>query len=47
MRSDSQYKLEVEFQSGKKLEKELGEVRNGLDFEDLLTLSDQDVSLTR
>lgn len=47
VRSDSQYKLEVEFQSGKKLEKELGEVRNGLDFEDLLTLSDQDVSLTR
>jgi hypothetical protein len=47
VRSDSQYKLEVEFNSGKKLEKELGSVTNGLDFQDILTLSDRDVSLTR
>lgn len=47
VRSDSQYKHEVEFNSGRKLEKELGEVRSGLDFEDILTLSDHDVSLTR
>lgn len=47
VRSDSQYKLEVEFNSGKKLEKELGSVTNGLDFQDILTLSDHGVSLTR
>ena len=47
VRSDSQYKLEVEFHSGRKLEKELGSVTSGLDFEDILTLSDHDVSLTR
>jgi hypothetical protein len=47
VRSDSQYKLEVEFNSGRKLEKELGSVRSGLDFEDILTLNDHEVSLTR
>jgi hypothetical protein len=47
VRSDSQYELEVEFNSGRKLEKELGSVRSGLDFEDILTLNDQEVSLTR
>ena len=46
VRSDSQYTLEVEFHSGRKLEKELGEVRSGLDFEDILTVSDHNVSLT-
>ena len=47
VRSDSQYKLEVEFNSGRKLEQKLGEVRSGLDFEDILTLNDHEVSLTR
>src|SRR5688572_12377432 len=47
VRSDSQYKLEVEFNSGRKLEQELGHVTSGLDFEDILTLSDREVSLTR
>jgi hypothetical protein len=47
VRSDSQYKLEVEFHSGRKLEKALGEVTNGLDFQDILTFSDHTVSLTR
>jgi len=47
VRSDSQYKLEVEFNSGRKLEKELGSIRSGLDFEDILTLNDHEVSLTR
>ena len=47
VRSDSRYKLEVEFHSGRKLEKELGSVTNGLDFQDILTLNDHDVSLTR
>lgn len=39
VRSDSQYKLEVEFHSGKKLEKELGSVTNGQDFEGILTVT--------
>jgi hypothetical protein len=47
VRSDSHYKLEVEFNSGRKLEQELGSVTSGLDFEDILTLNDRDVSLTR
>jgi len=47
VRSDSQYKLEVEFHSGRKLEKELGSVTNGLDFQDILTLNDHEVFLTR
>ena len=47
VRSDSQYKLEVEFHSGRKLEKELGDVTNGQDVQDILTLSDHEVSLTR
>jgi len=47
VRSDSLYTLEVEFHSGGKLEKELGSVTNGLDFQDILTLNDHDVSLTR
>ena len=47
VRSDSQYKLEVEFHSGRKLEKELGVVTSGQDFQDILTLNDHDVSLTR
>jgi hypothetical protein len=47
VRSDSQYKLEVEFHSGRKLEKELGSIISGKDVEDILTLSDREVSLTR
>ena len=47
VRSDSHYKLEVEFNSGRKLEQELGSVTSGLDFEDILTLNDREVSLTR
>jgi hypothetical protein len=47
VRPDSQYKLEVEFNSGRKLEKELGSVRSGLDLKDILTLNDHEASLTR
>ncbi len=47
VRSDSHYKLEVEFHSGRKLEQELGSVTSSLDFEDILTLNDREVSLTR
>lgn len=47
VRSDSHYKLAVEFNSERKLEQELGSVTSGLDFEGILTLNDREVSLTR
>ncbi len=47
VRSDSQYKLVVEFDSGRNLAKELGDVTSGHDFQDILTVTDHDVSLTR
>lgn len=47
MRSDSQYKLAVEFDSGKQLIIELGSVTSGGDFKDILTVRDPKVSLTR
>ena len=46
VRSDSHYKLIVEFNSGRKLTKELGYVTNGRDFKDILTLTNDDVSLS-
>jgi hypothetical protein len=45
VRSDSHYRLLVEFNSGKQLAKELGYVTNGRDFKDTLTLRDDDVLL--
>ena len=42
VRSDSQHKLVMGFHSGRKLENELGAVTNGLDFQDIVTLNDQD-----
>lgn len=47
VRSDSQYTLAVEFISGRKLEQKLGTITSGLDFADILTVNDRDVSLTR
>ena len=38
VRSDSQYKLEVEFDSGRKLEQKLGNVTSGLAVQDILTI---------
>ena len=46
VRSDSQYQLEEEFHSGKKLEQKHGNITSGLDVQDILTLNDRDVSLT-
>lgn len=47
VRSDSHYKLVVEFDSGRKLTSELGSVTSGIGFKDILTLTDHEVSLTR
>jgi hypothetical protein len=46
VRADSSYKILVEFTSGRKLEKELGYVTSGRDFKNVLTLKDNDVSIT-
>ena len=45
VKSDSQYKLAVEFRSGRKLTRELGYVTNGRNFKDVLTLKEDDVSI--
>jgi len=47
VKSDSHYKISVEFESGKKLTRELGYVTNGLDFKDTLLITDSDISLGR
>lgn len=46
VRADSSYKIFVEFNSGRKLAKELGYVTSGRDFKNVLTLKDDEVSLT-
>lgn len=43
--SDSHYKIEVEFGSGKKLTKEIGYVTNGLDFKDTVVIKNDDIEL--
>ena len=45
VRSDSHFKLVVEFNSGRKLAKEVGYVTSGRDFKHILTLNDHDVSV--
>jgi len=47
VKSDSSYKLSVEFRSGRKLTRELGYVTNGRDFKDVLTLKEDDVSIEK
>jgi len=46
VRSDSHFRLVVEFNSGRKLTRELGYVTSGRDFKHTLTLKDYEVSLT-
>jgi len=43
--SDSHYKVTIEFQSGKRLTRELGYVTSGVDFNDTLTVKDNDILL--
>lgn len=46
VKSDSHYAIKVEFQSGKKLQKEAGYVTNGMDFQHEITVSDSDIEIT-
>jgi len=47
VKSDSHYKITVEFESGKKMVKEVGYVTNGMDFKDALIIKDSDITLMR
>ncbi len=46
VKSDSHYKIEVEFQSERKLQKEIGYVTHGLHVEDEITITDKDIQIT-
>ena len=46
VRSDSHYDVTIEFESGKKLSRQVGYVTSGMDFHDRLTVTDDDVSLS-
>ena len=43
--SDSHFDIRIEFQSGKKLRKELGYVTNGFDFYHEIIVTDEDIKL--
>jgi hypothetical protein len=45
VKSDSYYDISIEFQSGRKLRKELGYVTNGFDFHDTIVVTDTDIIL--
>lgn len=45
VRSDSHYDVRVEFDSGKKLQKEVGYVTNGFDFNHEITITDTDIEI--
>lgn len=46
VKSDSHYTIQVEFQSGKKLKKEIGYVTHGMDFQHEITVTDSDIEIT-
>lgn len=43
---DSHYTIQVEFQSGKTLQKEMGYVTNGADFQHEIVVADSDIEIT-
>lgn len=45
VRFDSHYDIRIEFQSGKKLGKELGYVTNGLDYQHKIIVTNTDIEL--
>ena len=46
VRSDSHYEIRIEFQSGKKLQKETGYVTNGMDFQHEISVTNSDIAIT-
>lgn len=45
VKSDSHYNIRIEFQSGKKLRKEIGYVTNGLDFHHEIVVTETDIEI--
>lgn len=45
IKSDSHYLVRIEFQSGKKLQNEIGYVTNGMDFQHEISVTDTDISI--
>ena len=45
VKSDSGYHIKIEFKSGKNLQKEIGYVTNGLDFQDVIAVTDKDIEM--
>jgi hypothetical protein len=45
VRSDSHYVIQIEFQSGKKLQKQTGYVTNGMDFDHKIVVSESDIAI--
>jgi len=45
VKSDSHFTVIVEFESGKKLQKEVGYVTNGLDFQHEIIITDADIEI--
>jgi len=45
VKSDSHYDIAIEFQSGKKIHKEIGYVTNGLDFHHEIVVTDTDIEI--
>lgn len=43
VKSDSHYAVTVEFESGRKLQKDVGYVTSGLDFHDKIVVTDKDI----
>ena len=46
VKSDSHYTIKVEFQSGKRLQKETGYVTSGMDFQAEIVVTDSDIEIT-
>ena len=44
--SDSHYAIQIEFQSGRKLQRETGYVTNGMDFEHVIAVTAADIAIT-
>lgn len=46
VKSDSHYSVQIEFKSGKKLQKDIGYITNGVDFNHEITVTDGDLSIS-
>ncbi len=46
VKSDSHYDIRVEFQSGKKLQREVGYVTSSVDYQHEITVTDTDIKIT-